>query len=152
MAIRDAVKVSRKTFFNPRGWLDYDNLKQQTIGLLAILQTTFRPVSPAREESFEHAVERLNLTETDIQTTIKNYRLYALIFFCLGFITFCYAFFLLFYHHTFFGWLLGLCVCSFFLSQAFRFDFWSLQMRKRRLGLTFSEWKKSILGDKEASS
>ena len=31
MAIRDALKVSRKTFFNPRAWLNYDEFKKMCV-------------------------------------------------------------------------------------------------------------------------
>jgi intracellular multiplication protein IcmV len=151
MALGDMFKVSRKTFFNPRAWLGYDELKTNSVTIFAILSTLFRAGPPGEQETFDQAKKRLNLSEKDIQNSIKNYRIFTLIFFIFALIAFCYAFYLLFMHGTFFGWLLGLCVCGLFLSQAFRFDFWALQMKKRTLGLTFKDWKNHILGVKEAS-
>jgi len=31
MALKDVVKVSRKTFFNPRAWVGYDQVKTSTL-------------------------------------------------------------------------------------------------------------------------
>jgi hypothetical protein len=63
-----------------------------------------------------------------------------------------YSFFLLFHHTAFLGWFLGMATSALFFAQAFKYDFWSLQMRRRKLGLTFQDWKKSILGIKGASA
>jgi intracellular multiplication protein IcmV len=149
MAIRDLLKVSRKTFFDPRAWLGYDEVKDHTSTVWNNLKAQCVVSAPTREETFTDAMARLGLTEEDIQNSIKSYRLFALIFFIFGILAFAYAFYLLFQHYSITGWMLGLVVCALFMSQAFRFDFWSFQMKKRQLGLTFAEWKNHILGKKE---
>lgn len=153
MAIRDVFKLSRKTFFNPTGWIDLSYLKELNLTLWEIIKSLFSVPSQMREESFAVAKERLNLTEKDIASRIVRYRLYAIFFFILGMLIFFYSFFLLFRHVSVTGLILGFASSALFLSQAFRFDFWSLQLRRRTLGLSFKEWKKSYLGsDKGASS
>lgn len=151
MAIRDIFKVSRKTFINPSAWIDLDALKTQNQMVWGALKSLFSTPVPVREETFEQAVKRLGLTEDDIQTSISRYRTYALLFVGLALLVFIYAFFLLFYYGYLLAWLLAMAVCGLFLAQAFRFDFWAFQMRKRRLGITFNEWKQSILGQKGAN-
>lgn len=148
MAIRDVFKFNRRTFFNPSDWIDYDNLKTFTRTIWDLLLTIFAVPRPAKEETFEEATRRLNLSEEDIQNQIKTFRGYAIFFFLLGLLIFIYAFYLIFRYLTFMGFILGLVSSILFFAQAFRFDFWSLQMRKRKLGLTFSDWKESILGNK----
>lgn len=148
MAIRDIFKVSRKTFFNPSGWLDYDGLKNQSTNLYSILKTTYTPDKSGREETFEQAMVRLNLTEEDVAGIIKTYAFYTFVFVLLGLGMFCYAFYLLFSVGSLTGLMLGLGAASLFFAQAFRYDFWSLQMRRRKLGLTFEEWKRHVLGIK----
>lgn len=147
--LRDTLKFSRKTFFNPSGWLDVAYLKNQNRTIWGILKSLFTSEKPNREESFEEAIKRLGLTEEEVVSTQKTYRLYALFFVCLTLALFIYAFYLLFYHGTLAGWLLALATSALFAGQAFRYDFWSYQMRRRRLGVTFKEWKNSILGGKE---
>lgn len=151
MAVRDVFKLSRKTFVNPRGWLGYDTLKEQTQTIWSVLAATFTPAKATREETFENAMQRLNLTEADVKESITNYRYYALGFFIFALFSLAYSFYLLFRYGTYTGWLLGMAVTALFASQAFKFDFWAFQMRRRRLGATFTDWKKAFLGEKDSA-
>jgi hypothetical protein len=150
MAIRDVFKISRKTFFNPRAWFNYDEFKNQNRILWGTLSTVIIPPTPApiTDETFEQAMARNGMTETDREEGVKAYRRFALLFVFLALIAFIYAFFLLFAYHVMSGWLLALCVCALLLSQAFKYDFWSLQLRRRNLRLTFNDWKEAMLGNK----
>lgn len=152
MAVRDILKIKLKTFFNPMGWLDYDTLKVRNQTLWNSLKSVFFLPTDARSETYEQALQRLGVTDAEVQERAKLFRLYAIIFLMLGFLVFFYSFYLLFGHGTFSGLLLGLCASAAFFSQAFRFDFWSFQMRSRKLGVTFEEWKSSILGDDKGAS
>ena len=149
MAIRDAVKVSRKTFFNPKAWVGWDEQKFQVSTIISVLRELFSVATPAREETFEQALVRLNINEADLVAITKRYWHFAIIFVICFFVTFAYAFFLLFAHHAFFAWLMALSVAAFFLGQAFRYHFWHYQLTVRRLGVTFVEWKTAVLGTKE---
>lgn len=152
MAVRDIFKVSWKTFFNPAGWIDYEGLKRQNAILYSMLRNLFVRDQPARVETFEEAKTRLNLTEEDIQKSATIYRWYALFFVIIGVILLGYAFYLLFSGKTILGWLLGLAVSGLFLAQAFKYDFWAFQIKRRKLGATFAEWKRNFLGDKGTST
>jgi intracellular multiplication protein IcmV len=149
MAIRQIFKVSRKTFFNPSAWLDFDALKAQNKAMWGILKTLFIIPKPTGEETFEQAMQRQGLSETDIQVTINNYRWYTWLFLFLGVVVFVFAFYLLFYHGTLHGWLLAMAASALFFSQAFKYDFWAFQIRKRKLGCTFAEWKHDRFGNKD---
>lgn len=148
MAIRDLFKVSRKTFFNPSAWIDYRALRTHTSTIATVLSAEFTVPKPLREETFAQAMARLKLNESDVKSIARNYRLYALFFLMLGFLAFIYTFYILFRYWTLMGWILGMGVTALLLSQAFKYDFWSLQMRKRKLGLTFADWQNSVLGAK----
>ena len=149
MAVRDIFKITRKTFFNPSGWLDLDSLREQNQTIWTVFKSMFTAQRPEREETFSEAMKRLDLSERDVQFGATNYRIYALVFFLLGLLLMFYAFFLLFHYKTLLGWFLGMASAALFYAQAFKYDFWSLQMRRRKLGLTFKDWKKSILSDEE---
>lgn len=146
MAIRDVFKVSRKTFINLSAWLDYPALAAYTRTIADVLRAQFTLPKAQREETFEQALARQRIPESDVNAIAKTYRQFALFFLALGCLAFLYGFFILFRYYTFTGWLLAMSVTAIFFSQAFRFDFWSLQMRKRKLGLSFADWQESVLG------
>ena len=145
MALRDVFKISWKTFVNPIGWLDYDALKRQNQLLFGIIKQILTPERPTRIETFAEAIERLQLTEGDIQAGQRRYRRYALFFALLGLTVFYYAFYLIFRYQSFAGFTLSIAASALFFVYAFKFDFWSLQMRRRELGLKFADWKSSYL-------
>lgn len=152
MAIPPIFKVSRKTFVDPAGWLNYSVLKNQHKTLWDILKGLVKPPTPQRKETFLQAMVRLKLTETDVSAMQSRYRWYSFFFLALGLLVFIHAFYLLFTHGTLTGWLLGMATCALFLSQAYRYHFWSFQMKSRKLGATFAEWKRNILGQKGSTS
>lgn len=147
MAIRDIFKVTRKTFFNPAAWIDYTNLRNQTLMIYGVIRTIFTPEKPTRTETFEEAMKRFKLHEKDIDEMATNYRVYAGVLFLLGITSILYCFYLLFHHVLVLGCLMGICVSMLFFAQAFRYDFWAFQLRQRRLGCTFNEWKAQWFGN-----
>jgi hypothetical protein len=151
MAVRDIFKVSRKTFFDPAAWIDYDGLKRFNMTLFASIKGLFVREEPPKQETFEEAKSRFNLSDEEIQSIATRYRLYAVFFAILGLVIFAYALYLLFSNTTLLGFILGLAVSGFGFAQAFRYDFWAFQIRRRQLGATFNDWKRHILGDKSTS-
>lgn len=140
MAIRDLFKVSRKTFIDPRGWLGYDELKAYNRIIVTDLKQAMTPDKPDRVETFKEAIDRLGLTEADLEETSKRYLTYTVIFVILAAIAFATGFYLLLVHGTISGWILAFVCTVLLLVQAFRFHFWHFQMKYRKLGCTFSEW------------
>jgi intracellular multiplication protein IcmV len=149
MALSDMFKISWKTFFNPVAWLDFRFLKEQNKTIVEVLKTSFTPDKPLHKESFTEALSRLGVTEEEVQALRMTYIRYALLFATLGLVVFLYAFFLIFRHGTITGWLLGLIASAMFFTQAFKYDFWALQIERRHLGLTFQDWKNHILGTQD---
>src|SRR3990167_6272021 len=139
MPLPRIFKISRKTFINPSEWLDYENLKTHHQTLLGVVKATFTPAKATREETFDEAMTRLKLTEADINQTETRFRNTAIVFLVIGLIAFLYAFYLLFRYTSLTGWLLGIVVAFLFFSQAFKYDFWSFQIKSRKLGVTFKE-------------
>lgn len=140
MALKDVLKVSRKTFFDPRGWLGFDTLKTSSLGLWAILKGLFSIAEPTRRETFAEAMQRLQLTEDDLQKTSQRYFSLTAIFIFLGVVTLLTSFYFLFHHETVAGWILAIATASIFFSQAFRYHFWFFQIKHRKLGCTLKEW------------
>lgn len=152
MAIRDAFKVSRKTFFNPRAWLGYDSLKDQTRTIRGFVKEAITVRKPDITESYDEALKRLDMKEEDARKAGRTYLIYALIFFFLGVLDFIYGCYLIFHHGAFLGLVLALAVCTLLLAQAFRYHFWYFQIRSQRLGCTFQEWRDYVLGRQKRPS
>lgn len=139
--IKQAFKISRKTFFNPRAWFGYDFLKDQTQSIWTLAKTIFSPKieTPAAGETFDDAMRRLAITEPALHLLQKNYFYFSLVLSSLGLLGFIVAFLFLFNLHLV-DFILACCVGAILFSQAFRFHFWYFQMKHRKLGCTFAEW------------
>ena len=146
MAIRDIFRVSKKTFYNPRAWLGYDALKDQTKTIYSIVKDVAEPAKPQRTESFQEAMKRLNVSEKEAKNILEYYWQYALIFFVFGILDLIYGFYLLLYHRTFFGFVLAFSVMILLFGQSFKYHFWYFQIKKRKLGCTLQEWKEYTFG------
>lgn len=146
MAIKDILKVNRKTFFAPFDWFGYRQVKETTLWIWATVRGLFFiPAEPARKETFEEAKVRLRLTEEDIKETEKDYYFYALLFLGCAIVAFIGGFILLVKFKTLSGFILALATTGIFLSQAFRNHFLYFQIHMRKLGCTYEEWKRFTL-------
>lgn len=140
--LKEALKVNRKTFFDPLAWVGYNSVKSQSVFLFDFFKTLFAVQKPQREETYEQALARQNISEAEVQETGKTYYFYSLIFFGFAIASFLSSFYFLFYDKTFSGWLLALAVSALLGAQAFRYNFWAFQIKHRKLGCTFEEWKR----------
>lgn len=140
MGIRDVLKVSFRTYFNPKAWLGWNELKAYNKDMFDLLKDAFKPVRALRSESFEQALKRLKLSEEDLKKITSNFIMNKFIFYTLSIFSFFLGFYYLFQYRTIAGWFLWLSVMAIFLSQAFRFSFYEFQIKQRKLGCTFNEW------------
>ncbi len=147
MAVKDIFKISRKTFFNPTAWLGTHEISGYTRLIGSTLKTAFTPDKTRRVETFEQALERLNVTETDLQRNAQRYQLYAWVFIALSAGSILASFYYLFHHGTFAGWCLAMVVAALLAANAFKFDFWHFQIKYRKLGCTVEEWWRGKLND-----
>lgn len=142
MAIRDVFKVTRKTFFDPAAWIDFNALRANTRNVWGSLGGLFAPLPTGKTETFAEAMQRLGLKEEDIERTGRNYFIFAALFAAIGACLLVFGFYLLFYHIAIHGWLICMALVAFCFAQAFRFHFWYFQIKYRKLGCTFEEWKR----------
>lgn len=149
MAFKDIFKFSRKTFFDPAGWLGANELSLYNRVIGNNLKSTFSTPKPQHTETFEQALQRLQVTETDLQNTAQAYHAYYLFFIILSLSSFLGGFYYLFAYRTLSGWILATTVSILFAAQAFRFNFWYFQIKQRKLGCTFIEWWLGKVGIKK---
>lgn len=141
MAVKDIFKISWRTFFNPSAWIGINELKGYTQIYKEVIKNTFEKPKPRHRESFTQAVKRQGLTEKYLKTIEKQYFITCIVFLVLAGLTFVASFVYLIHHKTFAGWLLGLSVTALLLTQYFRYSFWHFQIKHRKLGCTFAEWR-----------
>lgn len=138
--LKNIFSVNRKTFLNPTAWLGVSGIAAQNNTLLGILKPMFSKQQPVAEETFDSALQRWELTDADLEAGITQYTRYALLFAICGLISLLYGFYLLFRYHTFAGWLLAMGMVGLFVSQAYKYDFWAMQMKRRTLGLSLDQY------------
>ena len=148
MALKDIFKISRKTFFDPLTWIDYQSLKNLNFTLFNQIRALFAVPKPQRKETFEQAVKRFGLNVEELENIKQSYQGYAILFLLISIGIGLFSFYLIFHYKTFFGFLIGAAVVAFSLAQAFRYDFWAFQIKQRKLGCTFAEWKQARFGRK----
>lgn len=125
--------------------LGVEQLKKQTQGLKDLAADVFKTEKSTRKESFEAALVRLNLTETDIQKRASEFRRLALIFSMLAIALVIYLFYMV-SQKALVASLGTLGILLVVLGQLFRCHFWLYQIRCRKLGCTFKDWFKQSIG------
>lgn len=144
MGFRRVVKKGLSGGLNPKRWLGYDQLKEDTASVGNIARSVFkREKNTERKETFDDAVKRFNLTEEDIKKRMKTSKQLVALFLGMGGLLFAY-----FVYQCATGHILHSFIClvltALILVNAFREHFNLFQMRQRRLGCTYKEWVNSL--------
>lgn len=128
--------------------LNVEQIKEQTGNLKKMAGDVLSiPKGPASSETFEEALERLNLSEADIERRKIQFQKLSRIYFVLGIIVALYTIYLAF-QKAFFPTIGCIGVFLIIFSQYFRYNFWLFQINERRLGCTFREWFSEWTGKK----
>ena len=144
MLLKAAVRTTKKVaghIINIRAdkWIGVDYLTSITKDNLAWAKVIFTPKKTEREETFEQALARLNLTEADIIDRKHEFTRLFNLFATLSLILLTYGIYLAFQgNYMGFAMCFGLTIFS--IGQSFRYHFWLFQIKQRKLGCTFQEW------------
>jgi intracellular multiplication protein IcmV len=136
------IKKTVKKAFNVSKWADVDNVKKDTKTLGQLFKDTFAKPHTENlpyDETFESAVERLGLTEQDLIAKQKNFFSNAMAFLVMALLIIGYMLFLLFNGHIAAG-LFCILLAGLALVNFYRFHFWYIQIKYRKLGLSFKQW------------
>lgn len=145
MAKQGRIKRAVKPFVNVTYWVNYDEHKSTWSKLLAsVTSLLFPTLEPKRKETFEQAVQRMNISERGLATRQKQCLSFAVLFFIAGVILLVYTASLLL-NKEFAASFLGIGVTSLVFTYAFRYHFWYFQIKNRRLGCSLAEWWSSKL-------
>lgn len=135
------VKHTARRIFNFRRMADYDRVKNYTQYLSDLAKVYFVPSSSTTQNSFEDARAKLNLTDDDLQEKQRALRRLSMLMLILALLFLAYAIYQ-FIYGSYLGGIPSCTLCCIALALAFRYHFWAFQIQSRKLGCTFSEWRK----------
>ncbi len=147
MGVRKAIKKTVTSGLSPKRWVGLDQIKENAGTVKNIAKAVLKPGSgdqdEIKQETFEQALVRLNITEEDLKKRMESSK--YIVWFCSGLSLsiFIYMFYLWSQ-----GQIVSGVVCfmlSFVLgAYAFREHFNLFQMKQRRLGCSIREWYQSL--------
>jgi intracellular multiplication protein IcmV len=138
MKVTRAVGRVFKPLVNFPRWMGLSQIWRQGQGIYRMIQDMRRPEQPIVRETFEEALKRLNISESDLKERMKFTYRFALIYTFFGLIFLAYTIYMIF--HGLLGSILGLLITALLFTFAYREHFWYYQMKVRRLGCSFREW------------
>ena len=120
-------------------WIGLEFIQDTFVRTKSVVQDVFVPKKAKHPETFQDAIERLNLSEEDLAARQKEFTTLIIAFILIGFGVLAYGAYMLFAGHA---WITLICTFLgiYAFAQAFRFHFWLFQIKHRKLGCTFSEW------------
>ncbi|TAL59327.1 MAG: type IV secretion protein IcmV [Legionella sp.] len=151
MKKKSSSRIGRvfKSVINVRYWADWDRVKAFTTSLYNGIVRMFVPSKTTSDETFDQAIARLNITETDLDLKQKALFQLSMVMVAAAALILFYTGYQLFWG-SFKAALISLVVMMIALVLAFRYHFWYFQIKKRKLGCTYEEWyKQGLLGEKE---
>jgi len=124
-------------------WLDYEGLKRSTVYILSQTKKLFTPETAHKSESFEEAVDRLDLSPQALSEQSDRYNYIAIFFLITTAALLAYALLTVLLGN----WLgagITFALSLYSLSLAFRFHFWHFQISQRKLGCSVRDWARCI--------
>lgn len=136
-----------KPFFSFSTFLGLKELKGSYQNLSGMTKELIKPEDKAAivQETFEEAKARFNLSEQDLMERQKSFLRTSMGYLAGAVLMLGYMLYLLF-TSVFLGVFIAFVLIFVALAFAYKEHFWYTQMRHRRLGLTFRDWKNYTFG------
>lgn len=130
-----------KPLVNFPHWMRWGDLKENNHMITSLAKGMLKAdTAVPRQETYEEAVVRLNLNDEAIAARKKDLFLMAGFFSVLAIAVFIYGFYLLLFQGMILAFFMGVALAFLLTALAFRQHFWYIQMKYKRLGLTFNDW------------
>lgn len=141
------VRRSIKSMFDVKRWVAWDDVKSTSKGVWKLGKDLFEPQVAEHHETFDEAVQRMQMTEKDILERKTGFLRLALIYLVMALALFIYTVYIFISGH-FFTSILCLTLTVLILVYAYKEHFWYTQIKHRKFGLKFKEWLRFTLGKK----
>lgn len=120
-------------------WISWDYLSETAGQFKVLLLDIVVPKKASYSETFEEAMQRLQLNEEDLVARKKEFTRLFYFFLGLAFLVVLYALYMAI-KGSLAPSLIAFCLALYALTQAFRFHFWLFQIKHRKLGCSWREW------------
>ena len=133
------LKPTARRLINFSSWIGMDSIRSLANQIRHMSSEIMTVRKSDRVESFDGAMSRLQMTEEDIQSKIHDFSIRANIYLTILVLGLCYLCYLI-YHLYFTASVMMFSFSTLMFSFFFRESFWKLQLKERKLGLSFSYW------------
>lgn len=142
MGFFGGIKKAGGYVFNFRvdKWFGLDQFKSSSGQLVDEAKTIFVGEKASRTETFEQALQRLNVTEQELQARLKEFRRLLVVYLLVALVLFVYSTYIAYAYDNILGFFMGLAVTTYALSHAFKYHFWIFQITHKKLGCSLKEW------------
>ncbi|MBS0286311.1 MAG: type IVB secretion system protein IcmV [Proteobacteria bacterium] len=123
-------------------WMSWDYLGETADRFKILFLDIVIPKKANTVETFEEAMRRLELTESDLIERQKEFTRLCYFFIFLAMTVVIYALYTAFMG-SMVASLISFCLALYALTQAFRFHFWLFQIKNKKLGCSIKEWMNS---------
>jgi intracellular multiplication protein IcmV len=150
MAKKGAMRGLFSSLLNIRKWSSYDEVKVSALAITHSIKDLYGVGrgNAERVESFDAAVQRLQLTEDDIKKRTRSFLYSSLVYFFIALALFAYTIYMMSVSRAIFAIVVCFILILLMLVYSFREHFWYMQMKKRKVGCSFKEWIAFIFGRK----
>lgn len=125
-------------------WISWDYLNETADRFKILLSDIVIPKKATTSETFDEALNRLDLNEADLLSRKKEFTRLFYFFLVLAVAIILYGLYVAF-SGSLAASIIAFCLAIYCLTQAFRFHFWLFQLKNRKLGCTFKEWFNSTV-------
>jgi len=120
-------------------WIDYQFIRETAVRLKSIAKNAFTIESAEHNEDFDAALNRLNLTETDLIARQREFTHLFIIHLLVALCIFLYSIYLFCINNWGAG-IMTMCLSVYPISSAFKFHFWLYQIKHKKLGCSLKDW------------
>ena len=136
---RGGVRRGLRSLVNFPAWMGWKDLSRNASFIKSMVVSLLTVSKAEHQETYEEAVERLNLSSKELQQRQQGFLQMAILYFILMLLLMAYAVYLVFV-----GTLTAVLMSSVLVlvtaSLAFREHFWYFQMKQKRLGCSLKSW------------
>lgn len=125
--------------FKMSEWVDWGRIKRGGHSIEDAAKDLFILKSAQSVETFEEAQRRLKLTDANIAARARALLIWSMLALALSIFLFFYALYH-FAYGTFQAGFLVLALTGLAISLSFRYHFWHVQIKMRKLGCSFQDW------------
>jgi hypothetical protein len=147
-SIGRGVSSTVKSCVNVKGWIGYNTIKSQTTMLVGLGKAVYFPKKRQivkETQDFETVLKQLNVSEEELKKRAAMYLKRSILFLGIGLLGLIYAVYV-FYRGYISGGILTLLLTGIFFMQAFSMSLYYVQIKRRKLGFSVTEWFGSLVG------